>query len=546
VILDVYGPAQTPGMPGFGGPPQGGDGKPPIKVTSEDYTNSVVVFGLPNQHDDIAALIKDLDKNATTTLESKLFQLKYVPADQVLSAIEDVLTANTPTGRAGKKSSNDNQNQGYYFNYYGGGSQNRQKTAGGQSATAVKQTNSVIVNATPENLVLVRALLDKLDQPAAFLGTTFVIRLQNAKATDLADLLNKSLTQKSNNNDDFIRFFYFGDSSENNKKGEQSVDFNEKGEIVNVRDLIGNVNVTADPNTNSLIVVTQPSNMKMINEIIAKLDQVADQVVIETIIVEANLDKTTKLGVEWAFNNTSLFGDKGTIGGGKTDFGLQPAAGVGQGAAYTITGLHYKAFVNALQTDTRFKVLDTPRIFTSNNVKAEINVSQRQPYITSQETNTGGNLVSNYQFVDIGVVLRVTPRITSSGQVVMDVSQSADDLQGYTSFNAPIINHREATTTVSVKDGSTVVLGGIIRNTLSSTDKKVPLLGDIPLFGHLFRSSTKTTGQTELLVFLTPHIVRSNADAQKIREDVTKELTKSSQDSLKKQIPPDTGKGSGQ
>jgi general secretion pathway protein D len=127
----------------------------------------------------------------------------------------------------------------------------------------------------------------------------------------------------------------------------------------------------------------------------------------------------------------------------------------------------------------------------------------------------------------------------------MDVSQSADDLQGYTSFNAPIINHREAKTTVSVTDGATVVLGGIIRNTLSSTDKKVPFLGDLPLFGSLFRSNSKTTGQTELLVFLTPHIVRTNADAQRLRQEVTKELTKASQDSLNKKIPPEKGSEKG-
>jgi general secretion pathway protein D len=275
--------------------------------------------------------------------------------------------------------------------------------------------------------------------------------------------------------------------------------------------------------------------------VIDKIDRVAEQVMIETIIVEANLDKTTKLGVEWNFLRKGIFNSSKASDSGSQGFGLQSASPALEGLTYTIGNGAYKAFVNALQTDTRFKVLDTPRIFTSNNVKAVINVSQKIPYITSQQTGIVGGLISNYQFQDVGVVLTVTPRITSSGQVTMDVDQSADDLQGFTSFNAPIINHRQATTTVSINNGETIILGGIIRNTLTQTENKIPILGDIPFFGNLFKSSSRTAGQTELMVFLTPHIVRSNADAQKLREASSKEMSKQSQDALKHLIPPPPG-----
>ena len=236
----------------------------------------------------------------TQPLESELFPLKYVPADQVLPAVEDILTSNTPTGRgAGRK--DNNQNNFGFFSFRGFGGNENQHTAGGQSATAVKQTNSIIVNATKENLVLIKKLLQNLDQPATYLGTTYVVPLKNAKATDVADLLNKVLTQKTNQ-DDNNPFFFFSDfGNQNSNKKNTGTDYNEKGEIVNVRDLVGKVNIQADPNTNSLLIVTQPSNMKSIGEMIAKIDQVAEQVMIETIIVEANLDKTTKLGVEWSF-----------------------------------------------------------------------------------------------------------------------------------------------------------------------------------------------------------------------------------------------------
>ena len=291
-----------------------------------------------------------------------------------------------------------------------------------------------------------------------------------------------------------------------------------------------------DPNTNSLIVVTLPSNMKMIRGIVDKIDKIADQVMIETVIVEANLDKTTKLGIEWNFQQRKILNNSGTSGSGATDFGLGSSTTPLQGFKYTLTGTLYNAFLSTLQTDTRFKVLSTPRIFTSNNVKATINVSQKVPYVKNQEANSVGNLISNYDFLDVGVVLNVTPRITSSGEVSMDVDQTANDLQGFTSFGGPLINQRQATTTVSVKDGETIVLGGIIRSTLNVTENKVPLLGDIPLIGQLFKSSSKHTGKTELVVLLTPHIVRTAGEAQKLRAEEERRLSGSAQKSIQEAV----------
>src|SRR5579862_4761943 len=125
----------------------------------------------------------------------------------------------------------------------------------------------------------------------------------------------------------------------------------------------------------------------------------------------------------------------------------------------------------------------------------------------------------------------------------MDVDQPANDLQGYTSFNAPIVNQRTASTTVSVKDGETVILGGIIRNQVTSTVKKIPLLGDIPILGELFKSTSKDNTKTELMVFLTPHVVRNPDEAKGLREDQMKEMSKDAQKTIKNAIPPSIGDG---
>ena len=558
VIIDIYGPAaggggpqpgqpqfgggfQFGGPPQFGGQPGGGGGAPNanFKVTSDEYSNSVIVKALPDEQTKIEALIKDLDKSTGTPLVSELFTLKYIPAEQAVSAIEDLLTANSPTGRGAAKPAQPSYNDYFYYSPYG--SRNNQKTAGGQSATAIRQTNSVNVNATKENMELVRNLIQRLDQPAVFADNTVVVKLMNAKATDVADLLNKVFAQQRNPNQDG-GFFFFSDFMDQNssRNKNQNMDYGDNGEIVNTREITGKVNIQADPNTNSIVIVTQPSNMRMIRRVIEKLDSQVEQVVIETVIIEATLDKTSKLGVEYNFMG-NLFGD---VANGSMNFGLQSgtALATNTGLTYTLTGKDYKAFLNAVRSDTRFKVLDTPRIFTSNNVKAEINVSQSVPYLSNQNITASGLVNSQTNFLDVGVVLNVTPRITANGMVTMDVVQSADELQGFQNFgggvSAPLTNKRKATTTVSVTDGETIVLGGIIRHTETQNNQKVPLLGDIPFLGYLFRSSTKTQGQSELMVFLTPHIVRTNDDAQRIREKATGDLTKPSQDAVKKVIPP--------
>jgi general secretion pathway protein D len=259
------------------------------------------------------------------------------------------------------------------------------------------------------------------------------------------------------------------------------------------------------------------------------MDQLPEQVMIETLVVEASLDKTDKLGVEWMQNGGTLFGGSNTSVKGGTSFGLQADPSQPQGLRYTINAGQYSAFVQALHSDKRFNVLSTPRIFTTNNAPAQINISQSLPYVTSQTVDSNGSTLVNYSYLDVGIVLTVTPRITSNGYVTMDVSQTANDFVGYTSFNAPIVNQREAQTTASVKDGETIVLGGIINNTLTSTKNKVPLLGDLPVLGSLFRSNNTVNSKTELLVFMTPHVVRDPDEARALREKTEAQLGRTTQ-----------------
>lgn len=487
---------------------------------------------------------------------------------------------------------------GPFFGFLGGGGQNAQRQQLLQGAVVTDaRTNSLIVTTTENNQKLVEQVINELDTEIKLEATTFVFPLENARADQIATLMRQAFGQRSgtggqggatnrnnagttnnrpntNQNrgrtgggiglggfqsnteipidlDDpnldagqlqtnigvqggiFGQLFGGGQGQQNNQN-RQTVPTGRdaQGRLVPVQDLTNQITVIPDQNTNSIIVVGTPENAALIRQILAQLDKIPEQVMIETMIVEASLDTNSKFGVEWNLVTEKAFGDRGVTGTGAQNFGTNQATA--QGFKYTLAGGQLTAFMNALKTDTKFNVLSTPKIFTSNNVQAQINISQRVPFIVSQREDANGNLTYNYDFEDVGIVLTVTPRITSGGYVTMEVSQTANDLQGFTSFNAPIVNQRQAETTIAVKDGETVVLGGIMRSTVSSTVKKVPLLGDIPVLGNLFRSTDKTNSKTELMVFLTPRVVRNPEEASKVTDDEKKKLSKPTQDQLNK------------
>jgi len=602
------------GAGGGGGFQFGGFGQrqqPQVRASADEFSNSVVVNAPRSQQKDVADLITRLDKETDAPQRPVVYKLEFAGAAEVATSISNVLIANAPKGR-GQSNTQQQGGGGFFGALFGGGQANRQQQA--QVSTDVR-TNSIIVTATEDIHTLVKQIVTQLDQKIAVESSTFVIPLANARADSVASLLNSAFGTRSglngggnrggtaggtnrpntgtlgggNNNrvgggnnlggevidpnsialqmknpnadegellttvgvaQGFGGGFFGGQNNQNNQNRNQNVARDSSGKVVNIQDLQNQVTTIADPNTNSIIVVTTPENAELLRRIVSQLDKIPEQVMIQTIIVEASLDDSKKLGFEWTLAQNNVFNQTGATGTASTLF-PDAANTVAQGFKYSLVGGALQATIKAIQTDDRFNVLSTPRIFTSNNVQAQINISQSIPYILSSRQDANGNFTYNYDFRDVGIVLTVTPRITSNGYVTMDVDQQANDLQGYTSFNAPIINQRQAQTTVSVKDGETIVLGGIIRNTVTSSVRKVPLLGDIPLLGELFRSTTKGKSKTELLVFLTPRVVRDSDDARMLRQNQQNQLSSGSQKDLNTALPqkggtpPPTTKGGG-
>ena len=580
----------------------GGNAQSLVKASADDFSNSLFVNAPANLQSEIENIIRQVDHQTSQPQMSVVYKLKFAAASNLVTIVQNVLSGTTPVGRGSNVRTTNaasNQNQGGRFPFFGGGGNNNSQNANG-TVSSDTLSNSLVVTTTTQTQQIIADVITKLDKPAVYESTSFVYSLQNARADVVANLLNESFGNRTTNGpvggaltstgttqptvSSTRTSTTTGTSSSpstlggnntggnNNNNNNQNISrsgststastgYDENGQVVNIRDLTNEVVLVPNIDTNSVIVVTNPENWPIIKNILQQLDQIPEQVMIQTLVVEATLNKTDQFGVEWTFGQGSAFGLKNTTGAGGSLFGLQsaipgptlatatnPASPGGEitnktpsGATYTLSGPGYSAFLQALKTDTDFNILSTPRIFTTNNATAQINISQSLPYVTSTtEDPTSGQLLTSYAFLDVGIVLTVTPRITSNGYVTMDVDQTANEFVGNDVLvqNAPIVNQREATTTVSVKDGETIVLGGIMQNQVSNTVNKVPVLGDLPLIGNFFRSSNKSTAKTELLIFLTPHVIRDPEEARKLEQTTYDGMSPSSKAIVKIPTPP--------
>jgi general secretion pathway protein D len=287
------------------------------------------------------------------------------------------------------------------------------------------------------------------------------------------------------------------------------------------RGLTGNVKIVADEDTNALLITTFVRNFPSLEKIIQELDVLLPQVLIEAQIIEVTLDDESIFGIEWMWEK-----EKTTINGKEYSQTATPDFGLTDeifGLKYGVISDNLDALLHALAKNTRVNILSTPRIMTQNNQEAVINVGQEVPYLEStQETATGGVLTS-YDFRDVGVILTVTPRINKSGTISLDVNQQINSLIEFTLFNAPVIAKREAAAFVTVKDSQTII-GGIIKDDKTETLHKTPILGDIPFIGRLFQRKDTRAEKTELMVFITPHIVYDDEDSIRVTEEQKSKL----------------------
>jgi general secretion pathway protein D len=292
--------------------------------------------------------------------------------------------------------------------------------------------------------------------------------------------------------------------------------------------------IWADPGTNALVVTAPAKQMNSLMAIVDRLDIRRAQVIVEAIIVEVSADKAAELGVNWVLDGTQ---DGNVVGGF-----IEPVGGVSiidlaravndpttlasapRGTTIGIgrlqdTGINFAAVVRALRGDSTTNIIATPSIVTMDNEEAEIKVAQEVPFLTGQYTNTsgGGTPLAPFQTIqrrEVGTLLKVTPQINEGDSVMLKIEQESSSIAASSAGAVDLItNKRTISTRVLIEDGGTVVLGGLIQDSQTGGEQRVPFLGRIPVLGEAFRTRSAKKNKTNLMVFIQPRILRDGLDA---------------------------------
>lgn len=291
--------------------------------------------------------------------------------------------------------------------------------------------------------------------------------------------------------------------------------------------------VNFDNRTNTVMVTDSVSNIDRIKQIVPTLDEVTPQVLIETKIIKTTLTDTENLGVDWTAQITVSGAQHPTIwpfDSKNDDFSETyfpdpfPAAttvdGTGSGRFRygTLDFASLQAVLQVLSTRTDTNILSNPRIVTLDNQSANIIVGKKypQPQYT-YNAEQAKMQVSGWEYLDIGIILNVTPHVNKAGFVTLDIAPQVSDIDSFATVEGtsmPILTTEQAKTQVMIKDGETLVIAGLIKDQVSNTKNKIPILGDIPIIGLLFKKKTDTKQKTDLLIFITPHIITPTLAAE--------------------------------
>jgi general secretion pathway protein D len=395
------------------------------------------------------------------------------------------------------------------------------------------RTNALIVRAAnPARTALVRSLIEQLDQPSATgagaaSGNIHVVYLKNADATKLAVTLRAALSASGGTANAALT----GTSAVNTAPMTGTTSGTPAGTSTSAQPSTGG-QIQADPATNALIITAPEPQYRQLREVIDKLDQRRAQVYVESLIAEVSADKAAEFGVQWMSGTGTGNGTVGLLG---TNFSvggtnlLALGANAAKGTYTASTGLNLAigqqrngalalgALARFLQSSGDGNVLSTPNLLTLDNEEAKIVIGQNVPFVTGQYTanNSASGAVNPFQTIerkDVGLTLRVKPQISESGTVKMQIFQEVSSIDTKSSSTAGLItNKRSIESSVLVDDGSIVVLGGLLQDDTVTSQEKVPGIGDIPLFGNLFKAETRSRKKTNLMVFLRPVVVRDGA-----------------------------------
>ncbi|MBI1367252.1 MAG: type II secretion system protein GspD [Planctomycetes bacterium] len=523
-------------------------------VTANAGSNTIIITDTSANIRRLVQVISAMDSALTSVSEVKVFPLQYARATDTARLINDTFGENA---RSRSSSRNQRDPRAEFFRNMmrggRGGEDNNDSESPGRvdaplTASADDRTNTVVVAGPPSTLKVVEDVIKELDaNPVATQGV-FVYAIEHAQSKNLETVLNtlfgatgsarnsstsatgtNTNRQRGNNTSRFPETPIGGPNTGGSTPGGPSEARNALLQAANLSpasmealgELVGNVQIVADPDTNSLLVMTAPGNFERVRTIIKELDRPVPQVLIKVLIAEVTHSDSVDLGAEFSVvnapNNSTLF----------TDFGVEAAGMASGGLVYKLVAGDMSATLRALEEVGKLEVLSRPYILASDNQLATITVGSEVPFIRNTRITDNGDTINTIQYDDVGIILNVTPHISPDKLVTMDVAPEISSISGESvpiseTVNAPVIEKRSASTRVAIQTGKTIVIGGLMQDQKTATIKKVPLLGDIPLVGLLFQRQENEKRKTELLIFLTPHVASEADRLEKITEDEKK------------------------
>lgn len=447
-------------------------------LTAYAQTNSIIIADRAGNIKEVTRLIEQLDRVGMIDID--IISVKFAQAKEIANHITSLMP----------------QNQGPESNPL--------------KIAVDERSNSIMVTGDPYSRQQIKNLVERLDRPLNGQDNTQVIFLNYATASKIVPIISGV--------------------GGNVQKGEKDKAASDVG-----------LNIQADDSLNALIVTAPPSLQASIKKIVTQLDVRRGQVLVEALIVEVNEDTSNSLGVEWKVppsNGKHIAGgaklypsnlDAMTFKNGELNLGSGLSLGY-------LKGMDMRAVINALRGEANANILSTPTIMALDNEEAAILVGENVPFVTGSQKQSGDN--SPFQTItrqDIGISLKIVPKINNDNSVSLDIEQKVESIGNTDAATADIItNKREIKTRVLIDDNQILALGGLMRDEITSSESKVPLLGSVPIIGRAFRSTTTSKIKRNLMVFIHPKILNDNSSASAISEERYLSLKKKQEETSEK------------
>lgn len=531
---------------------------PYAKIIPIERINCLLITETANNLKSIMEIFEKIDQPIESREELRIFPIKYAKASEIQGKIDaiiaDAQTKDTKTqlirrqlttarlpfqpvppvqpgvpGGAGAPAESAALDRGLI--------QSRVKMV------ADDRINSLVVITRSEQFGFIEKIIEALDKKIEPDVNIKVITLEYAEAKEIMGILNNLLAASSGGTKTPVQPFVppAEPPKDQSKTPEQKTPGKsaEAGETQISGKLSSDVKIISDSRINALLIMACKADMQIIEDVLAKVDIMLSQVLIEVVIIEVSLNEQFKMGIDWLQRSMIAFNEKqggqrraflgysgasraGAAGAIKDGASINKISDntttAGSGLTYYFTYFDWNidAVLNMLASTGGSKILATPVVLTTDNTEAKILIGEKRPIVTSTSISGGGVQQSAYQYVPIGIELSVKPHINQKGFVIMDIKQKVDNKGDDVVIDGnpvPVITTRDFDASISVNDGRTIVIGGIVSTDKTKSRTKIPFLGDIPLLGLLFRSDDVAERRTELMVMITPYVLDTPEEA---------------------------------